>query len=268
MRPRRSRRAKGPVRRKVAVATWRAPVEGRIHARAEVDVTAALAHLAHLRATTGVKVTLTHLVCAALGRAMREVPEARARVVLGRIRPIEDCTLALAVDVDDGADLAPVRIEHADRLGSVEIARLAQGRVTRLRDGRDRHHSRSSALVRLTPGFVMRPVVRTASLLVGGFGVSFLGQPGRPLGTAFVSNVGTLGLEEAFLAPVPFARTAVYLAIGSVRDRVVAVDGEMVVRPTTVLVATADHRIVDGAHAGRLQRVLLDLLAHPERLDG
>ncbi len=113
----------------------------------------------------------------------------------------------------------------------------------------------------------MGPVMRTAGLIVGGLGTPAFGQPGRPLGTAFVSNVGTVGLDEAFLAPVPFARTSVYLAVGAVRDRPVAVDGEVVVRPTTVLVATADHRVIDGAHAGRLRQVVLDHIARPELLD-
>ncbi len=114
----------------------------------------------------------------------------------------------------------------------------------------------------------MRPVMATASLAVGGLGLPAFGQPGRPLGTGFVSNVGTLGLDEAFLAPAPFARTPVYLAVGAVRERAVVVDGEVVPRPTTVLVATADHRIIDGAHAGRLQQVVVELLADPARLDG
>lgn len=136
-----------------------------------------------------------------------------------------------------------------------------------MRGGTDRHHRRSNALVRLVPTWGMRPVLDLASLLVGGFGVPAFGQPARPLGTAFISNVGTLGLDEAFLAPAPFARTAVYLAVGAVRERPVAVDGEVVVRPVSVLVATADHRVLDGAHAGRLQKVLLELLADPARLD-
>ncbi|NHA69314.1 2-oxo acid dehydrogenase subunit E2 [Phycicoccus flavus] len=243
------------------------PTEGRIHARSEVDVSAALAHVARLREDTGVRVTLTHLVGAALGRALRAVPEARARVVLGRIRPLEDCTVSFAVDIEDGVDLGPVRVPDADRLSTVEIARRLQSAVDALRGGRDRHHRSSSALVRIAPRATMRPILSAASVLVGGLGVPAFGQPGRPFGTAFVSNVGTLGLDEAYLAPVPFARTAVYLAVGAVADRPVVVDGQVVVRPVSVLVATADHRILDGAHAGRLQRVVTDLLADPERLD-
>ncbi|WP_299444974.1 2-oxo acid dehydrogenase subunit E2 [uncultured Phycicoccus sp.] len=256
------------VRRKIAAATWRAPVEGRIHARTEVDVTAALAHIEHLRRSTGVRVTLTHLVGAALGRAMRAVPEARARVVFGRIVPVEGCTVSFAVDIENGEDLGPVRVEDADRLSSTEVAQRVASAAALLRADEDRHHRRTSALVRIAPWWAMRPVLSTASLLVGGLNTPAFGQPGRPLGTAFVSNVGTLGLDEAYLAPAPFARAAVYLAIGAIRDRPVAVGGEVVVRPTVVLVATADHRIIDGAHAGRLQQIVVEHLARPELLDG
>ena len=41
----------------------------------------------------------------------------------------------------------------------------------------------------------------TLTHVVGGFG-----QPGFPLGGAFISNVGSLGLDEGFLAPLPCAR--------------------------------------------------------------
>jgi pyruvate dehydrogenase E2 component (dihydrolipoamide acetyltransferase) len=52
-----------------------------------------------------------------------------------------------------------------------------------------------------------------------------------------------------------------------VQHRAVVVDGEVVARPVLVLVATADHRVVDGVHAGRMASVVRELLTHPERLD-
>ena len=113
----------------------------------------------------------------------------------------------------------------------------------------------------------MRPLLSAAGVLVGGLGVGAFGQPGFPLGAAFVSNVGSLGLDEGYLAPVPFARVPLYVSIGAVRDEALVVDGEVVVRPQVVIGATADHRLVDGAHAGRIAGVIRELLADPDRLD-
>jgi pyruvate/2-oxoglutarate dehydrogenase complex dihydrolipoamide acyltransferase (E2) component len=255
------------VRRKIAVATWRPSRDGRIYARMEVDATAALAYLERVRAESGERVTITHVVGAALARALREVDEIRARIVLGRIVPLASCDIGFAVDVEDGSDLAPVKVPAVDRLSPLEVARALDAGAAGLRGGGDTAYRRTSGLVRWLPTWSVRPVIATASLVAGGLGRGILGQPGFPLGTAFVSNVGTLGLDEAFLAPLPFARTPVYLAVGAVKSRALVVDGEVVARPVLVLVATADHRIVDGAHAGRMAAIVRELVTHPERLD-
>lgn len=254
------------VRRRVAVATWRPSRDGRIYTRAAVDVTAASAYVAEVRARTGVRITLTHVIGAALGRGVAAVPEIRARVVLGRIVPHPTCDIGFAVDVA-GDDLAPVQVRAVDQLTPIEVAREVERGAARLRSGSDHRHNRSSAVVRRAPAWVMRPLIATAGVLVGGFGIGALGQPGFPLGSAFISNVGTLGLDEAFLAPIPFARVPLYLAIGAVRDVPAVVDGAVVVQPQLVLVATADHRLVDGSHAGRLATLLRRLIAEPSLLD-
>lgn len=43
----------------------------------EVDVTPALAYIERVREETGERITITHVVGAALGRALRAVPEVR-----------------------------------------------------------------------------------------------------------------------------------------------------------------------------------------------
>ncbi len=233
----------------------------------EVDASATLAYLHRLRTDSGERVTITHVVGAALGRAIRQVPEIRARIVLGRLVELDSCDIGFAVDIEQGSDLAPVKVAAVDTLSPLEVARAVSAGADRLRAHEDAAHRRTSWLVRLAPSWAMRPALSFASLVSGGLGRAALGQPGFPLGTAFVSNVGTLGLDEAFLAPLPFARTPVYLAVGAIQDKAVVVDGEVVVRPVVVLVATADHRIVDGSQAGRMAGIMRDLVLHPERLD-
>jgi pyruvate/2-oxoglutarate dehydrogenase complex dihydrolipoamide acyltransferase (E2) component len=255
------------VRRRIAVATWRPSTDGRIYARVELDATAMLAYLEQARSVSGLRISLTHVVGAALGRAMRAAPELRSRVVLSRILERESCDVGFAVDIDGGYDLAPVKVCGIDRLTPAEVASQLLDGAARLRAGRDRPHRRTSRLVRFTPTWLLRALMPVTGLFVGGFGVAAFGQPGLPLGSAFVSNVGSLGLDEAFLAPLPFARVPLYLAIGSVSDAAMVVDGQVVVRPRLVAVATADHRLIDGAHAGQIMTIMRGLLADPWQLD-
>ena len=64
-----------------------------------------------------------------------------------------------------------------------------------------------------------------------------------------VSNLGTLGVDR-FTAIVNPPEAAI-LAMGRVRDRVVAVDGKPEVRPVLTLTLSVDHRVADGADAAR-----------------
>ena len=90
------------VRRKIAVATWRAPREGRLHARMAVDATAVLDYCARRRSETGVAVNPGVVVGMAFHRAVLTVPEFHSRVVFGRIKPFTSYDVAFAVDIGDG----------------------------------------------------------------------------------------------------------------------------------------------------------------------
>ena len=260
-------RVRASGRRRLAIASFHASHDGRLYTRLPIDATAVLAYVERTRARTGVHVTLTHVVAAALGRALREVPEVRARIVLGRAVPLESCDISFTVDVDGGADLAPVRVAAADEKTPAQIAAIVRPAVERVRGNTDQAHRRSTWWVRKFPWWALRPALAVAGFILSGLGKAAFGQSAFPLGAALISNVGPLGLDEAFLAPMPMARCPLYLAIGAVRDAPMVVDGELTVRPQMVLVATGDHRLVDGAHAGKLVAVLRELLADPSRLD-
>jgi pyruvate/2-oxoglutarate dehydrogenase complex dihydrolipoamide acyltransferase (E2) component len=233
----------------------------------EVDATPIMEYAQSLSAASGVRVTLTHVVGKAVAAGLRDIPAFNARVVFGRIVPHPRVDIGFAVDLADGGDLAPVTLRSVDAMSTSQIAQEVAARVDSVRSGADRDFAVSNAWVRLAPYLLVRPVLAFVSVWNGGLGLRAFGQPGFPLGGAFISNVGSLGLDEGYLAPVPFARCPLYICIGAVRERALAVRGTVVVRPVVVLTATADHRIVDGAHAGRLAAFLRAALADPATLD-
>jgi pyruvate dehydrogenase E2 component (dihydrolipoamide acetyltransferase) len=66
-------------------------------------------------------------------------------------------------------------------------------------------------------------------------------------GTFTISNLGMFGLDE-FTAVLNPPQAAI-LAVGSISDRPVVLDGLIVARPTMTMTLTCDHRAVDGAPA-------------------
>jgi len=80
-------------------------------------------------------------------------------------------------------------------------------------------------------------------------------------GTFTISNLGMYGIER-FIAVLNPPQAAI-LAVGSVEDRVVAVDGQPAVRPRMEITLTCDHRAVDGATGAEFLRDLKAFLEEP-----
>lgn len=250
-------------RRKIAIATWRAPQEGRIHANIQIDVTQLLEFIASKK---HLSITLTHLVGAAMAKAIAANPEVNGRIFLGRFRSFPRIDIGFAVDIESGSDLAPCRVRDADKKSLEEISQELIKGAEKLRSRSDDEYERSITWVKFVPTFLLRPLMSFFSTWNGGLGRRSFGQPGHPLGSAFISNVGRFEMREAYLAPLPFARTPIYMAIGEIHEAPIAVDGKAEVRKVVIITAVADHRIIDGAHAGKLIKSFKSFLLQPALL--
>jgi len=82
-------------------------------------------------------------------------------------------------------------------------------------------------------------------------------------GTFTLSNLGMykVGAFSAIITPPQ----AAVLAVGSISDRVVAVDGKPSVRPMMTMTLSSDHRVVDGARAAEFLSDLANAVREPEK---
>jgi pyruvate dehydrogenase E2 component (dihydrolipoamide acetyltransferase) len=80
-------------------------------------------------------------------------------------------------------------------------------------------------------------------------------------GTFTISNLGMYGIER-FIAVLNPPQAAI-LAVGSIEERVVALDGAPAVRPRMELTLTCDHRAVDGAAGAEFLRDVKASLEEP-----
>ena len=83
-------------------------------------------------------------------------------------------------------------------------------------------------------------------------------------GTFTLSNLGMYKVD-AFSAIITPPQAAI-LAVGSISDRVVAIDGKPGVRPMMTLTLSSDHRVVDGARAAEFLSEVADAIREPEKV--
>jgi pyruvate dehydrogenase E2 component (dihydrolipoamide acetyltransferase) len=80
-------------------------------------------------------------------------------------------------------------------------------------------------------------------------------------GTFTISNLGMYGIER-FIAVLNPPQAAI-LAVGSIEDKVVALDGQPAVRPRMEITLTADHRAIDGATGAEFLATVKQFLEEP-----
>ena len=81
--------------------------------------------------------------------------------------------------------------------------------------------------------------------------------------TFTISNLGMYQVDE--FTAIIVAPQAAILAVGSIADRVVAVDGKPAVRPMMTLTLSSDHRTADGARAAAFLKDLAEALRDPAK---
>jgi pyruvate dehydrogenase E2 component (dihydrolipoamide acetyltransferase) len=81
-------------------------------------------------------------------------------------------------------------------------------------------------------------------------------------GTFTLSNLGMYRVD-AFSAIITPPQAAI-LAVGTIADRVVPVDGKPGIRPMMTITLSSDHRVVDGARAAEFLGELADAIREPE----
>ncbi len=79
-----------------------------------------------------------------------------------------------------------------------------------------------------------------------------------------VSNLGMYGLDR-FTAIINEPESGI-LAVGAIKDKPVAVDGKLEIRPVCSLTLTYDHRVIDGAPAAEFLMLIKSILENPYRL--
>lgn len=256
-------------RRKLAIATWAPPAEGNIYGKLTVDATAALAYIEDLRQRTGEKVTITHLIGRACAQALRDAPSLNGVIRFGSFVPHDTVDVTFLVTIEDGRNLAKVKVTNADRKSVAAIAAELRTSAERLRAGQDDAFKKSQGPLSFLPTWIIRPMVAFTGWLTGVLGVSMpvFGLEAYPFGSLILTNVGIFGLDEGFAPPTPFAHVPIYVLLGAVRDVPTVVDGAIVVRKMVTMCATIDHRFIDGAQGGVLARTLRRILENPSELD-
>jgi pyruvate/2-oxoglutarate dehydrogenase complex dihydrolipoamide acyltransferase (E2) component len=216
----------------------------------QVDMTRAKAALKILR-DGKVPATFTHLIVRAAALALSRNPDLHK--TLANYKLLTPGQVDIGLSMAGETAFAPVVVLPAAdraRLGTFVLATNGAIAAAKIKEKVDLANMRRFMWV-IPFGFLRRFIIR---LLNGS-----LPFRRKLVGTFQVSCLASVDIITSFLF-----YTGSILGAGSVQDRVVAVDGQAVVRPTVWLTVCVDHAAMDGRRAGDLLRAVGEILEGEE----
>ncbi|MBI1944860.1 MAG: 2-oxo acid dehydrogenase subunit E2 [Deltaproteobacteria bacterium] len=257
--------------RRIAIGTWRDAYDPSIYGTLRLRADKVLGYLDEFRARTGKRLTITHLMAKAVAIVMAEMPDANAVLRFNRIYLRKDIGVFFQVAMEDPinkqVDLSGATIFDAHKKSFEEIVDEFEARVAKVRAGKDKELEGTRSTFKKIPYLFLNKFLQLLSLFSFSLNLDlrFLGIPKDPFGSAMVTNVGSLGLEEAYVPLVPYSKVPLLIAVGAVQDVPVVEDGRVVPGKVLNACATIDHRVLDGMHASHMSKTMRKIFEDPER---
>lgn len=261
--------------RRLALGTWLTTKDPTVYGTLCLEVDKALTYIDEYRAKTGRRLTLTHLMARVVGRLLVEMPDANAIVRFGRIYLRQEASVFFQVAMEDPEtgqiDLSGLVVRDADKRSLGEIADAFDKSAAEVRAGKDEEKEKARKSLARVPGWLMGYVLDLVSFLTYTLNLDlrWAGLPKDPFGSVMVTNVGSLGIEQAWAPLVAYSRVPLIIAMGAVQKEAVVDDDDTIrVARRMHLCVTFDHRILDGAHAGKMSKLVRKWFANPHEFFG
>ncbi|HEX4458308.1 MAG TPA: 2-oxo acid dehydrogenase subunit E2 [Polyangia bacterium] len=256
--------------RKIAIGTWRTAYDPSVYGTIELRMESAIRYIHEFREKTGKKLTVSHLLAKAAAMVLVECPDANALLRWNRVYLRQRIGIFFQVVMtDEGAgkaDLSGATLYDVEKKSLAEIHDEFSDKVAAVRARKDPALEKSRQTFLGIPYFALNFVLRLISFLsyTLNLDLSRFGLPSDPFGSMMITNIGTLGLDTAFVPLVPYSRVPILLAVGAVKDEpIVDHHGQLGVGKLMRVNATFDHRFIDGFHASVMARVLRQWIENP-----
>lgn len=255
--------------RKIAIGTWQDAFDPSVYGTLELRMDDAMRYLEEFRAKTGRRLTISHLMAKAAGMALKECPDANAVLRYNRIylrTRIGVFFQVVMTDEGEGKiDLSGATLYDVENKSLLEICDEFQAKVDAVRKRKDPALEKTRNAFKNIPFLWLNGVLKLIAFFASTLNLDlrWLGIPSDPFGSLMITNIGTLGLDVAYVPLVPYSRVPILFAVGAVKEKPVVEGGQIVVGKVMTVNATFDHRIIDGMHAAIMSKVIRRHLEKP-----
>lgn len=219
----------------------------------------------------GIKISLIDIVFAAIVRIIGQRPGINRFVINGRTYQRNGITICMSIkkSLTDEGEETTIKVPFTGKETLFEVKDRLQTMIAenKSQDNENGTDKIADMIAKIPTGLIK---------IVVGY-LKHLDKKGRlprkiievsPFHTsAFVTNVGSLGIDSIYHHIYNFGTTSLFFAVGRKKKSYVFEDDEIVKEKCVNLAFVGDERICDGYYYAHSFKMLLKLLRHPEMLE-
>jgi pyruvate dehydrogenase E2 component (dihydrolipoamide acetyltransferase) len=253
----------------MAIGTWTTAYDPSVYGSMVMHMDESVRYLKEFREKTGKRLTYSHMMAKATAAVFQKMPDANAILRWNRIYLRDRIGVFFQVVLEDPKtgeiDLSGATIFEPEAKSLYDIVVEFEQLTHKVRKGEDKDTEKSRGMFRWIPSLMLNAVLKTISFLsyTLNLNLKWMGIPKDPFGSVMITNIGSLGLSEAYVPLVPYSRVPLLVAMGAVEDKPLVVDGEVTVGKVMQVCATFDHRVLDGKHAAVMSKTLKKWMENP-----
>lgn len=219
----------------------------------------------------GIKISYMNIIYAALVRLLAERPRLNRFVMNGRTYARKGIYISLAIkkEMTDDTEETTIKLPFTGTENIFKIKEKLNNTIAKNRDLSNQNSTDKLAkFLWLVPNWLMKFIVNTLMFLDkhGMMPKSVINA--SPFHTsAFLTNVGSLGIDAIYHHIYNFGTTGIFLAMGKKKKSYICEDDNIVEEKAISLAWVADERICDGFYYANAIKSFNRYLKKPELLE-
>lgn len=244
--------------------------DSQVFFKQEIKI-AAIEEYINNKAQDGIKLSTLDVFFAAVVRIIAERPQLNRFIMNGRVYARNEITISIAIkkSLSDDGEETTLKVHFTGKENIFEIRDKLQQLITENKNVEAENGTDKTAkILSRTPNFMLKAAIGL---------IKHMDKKGRlpkwlidvsPFHTsAFVTNVGSLGIDSIYHHLYNFGTTSIFFAIGKKKKDYIFEDDEMKQEKCISIAFVGDERICDGYYYAYSFRQLNKYLSHPELLE-
>ena len=223
------------------------------------------------KAEEGIKLSLMDIIFTAIVRIIGQRPQLNRFAINGRIYERNEITISIAIkkSLSDDGEETTIKVPFTGKENVFEVSQklqdlISQNKNIEMENGTDKVATAiakiPTGMIKFTVGFLKwldkRGILPRSIINISPFHTS-----------AFVTNVGSIGIDSIYHHLYNFGTTSMFFAIGKKKKSYIFSEEEIYKEKCINLAFVGDERICDGYYYAYSFRLLNKYLTHPELLE-